>query len=109
MAVMTTATFRPRAVTPMRLRPWAFPVLLAGLSGLAHADIFDDVTHLAEALARVPYRAPPAADPALAALSYDDYRQIRFRAENALWRGSGSLFELQFFPRGRGNAQALEL
>src|SRR5262249_11576210 len=83
-------------------------LILVALGGWAHADTFDDVTRLAETLARAPYRAPPAADPALAALSYDDYRQLRFRPEQALWRGSESLFELQFFPRGRGNAQALE-
>jgi len=104
---MTIALSRPRAATPGRR--WLWAILLAALGPLAHADTFDEVTRAAEALARAPYRAPPAADPALAALSYDDYRQLRFRPEQALWRGSGSLFELQFFPRGRGNARALGL
>ena len=82
---------------------------LGSLSATAHADTFDDVTRSAEALARAAYRAPAPPEPALAALSYDDYRQLRFRPEQALWRGGGSLFELQFFPCGRGNTRAVEL
>lgn len=35
----------------------------------------------------------------LKALSYDQYREIRFRPERALWRGDG-LFQVQFFHRG---------
>ena len=56
-----------------------------------------------------PYQAAPAADARLAALSYDDYRDIRFRPERALWRDSGSLFQLQFFPLGRGFTRPLRL
>ena len=52
----------------------------------------------AAALARQPYKAAPAADARMEALSYDEYRDIRFRPERALWRNSGSLFTVQFFP-----------
>jgi periplasmic glucans biosynthesis protein len=37
--------------------------------------------------------------PALANLTYDQYRDIRFRTANALWRGQ-SMFEVEFFHRG---------
>ena len=40
---------------------------------------FDDVAREADRLARAPYRKPPAADPALTGMSYDAYRQQRFR------------------------------
>jgi glucans biosynthesis protein len=61
---------------------------------------FANVRQLARERAARDYR--PMADvlPAvLANLSYDQYRDIRFRPESALWRGL-SLFEVQFFHRG---------
>jgi glucans biosynthesis protein len=70
---------------------------------------FDDVAREAAALARQPYQAAPAADAGLAALSYDEYRDIRFRPERALWRDAGSLFQVQFFPLGRGFSRPLRL
>jgi len=59
------------------------------------------VRSLAQALSRTPYR-PPAPDlpPALAALSYDDYRGIRFSPDRALWKSDGLPFQLQLFHRG---------
>jgi glucans biosynthesis protein len=60
-------------------------------------------------LAHQPYQAAPTSGAPLAALSYDDYRDIRFRPERARWRDSGSLFQLQFFPLGRGYIQPLRL
>src|SRR5438477_10229063 len=59
-----------------------------------------NVQQLAQERAAHDYRPMPAALPAaLANLSYDQYRDIRFRPESALWRGQ-SLFEVQFFHRG---------
>ncbi|MEL6372804.1 MAG: glucan biosynthesis protein [Pseudomonadota bacterium] len=86
--------------------------LLTGLAGQgvnrAHAAIgavtpFDQnsVMQLARDLSATPYR--PAAitlPPRLKQLSYDDYRAIRFRTEQAIWRGKGHKFELQLFPMG---------
>jgi periplasmic glucans biosynthesis protein len=86
---------------------WLLPLLAA--PALAAAFGFADVTREAEALARQPYKAVPAADAGLAALSYDEYRDIRFRPERALWRDSGSLFTVQFFPLGRGFTRPLRL
>lgn len=70
---------------------------------------FEDVARDAAALARQPYRAPSAADAQWGSLSYDDYRDIRFRPERSLWRDGGSLFEVQFFPLGRGFSRPLRL
>lgn len=86
-----------------------FVALCIALSSLhAAAFGFDDVAREAAALAAQPYRAA-AADPRLAALSYDEYRAVRFRPERALWADSASPFQLQFFPLGRGNVRPLRL
>jgi glucans biosynthesis protein len=77
--------------------------------GLACAFAFDDVAREAAALARQPYQPAATADRHLAALSYDDYRDIRFRPERALWRDRGSLFQVHFFPLGRGFTRPLRL
>lgn len=59
------------------------------------------VRRLAQALAKQPYKAPPTDLPgAINALSYDQYRTIRFRKERSLWRDRKLPFEVQFFPRG---------
>jgi glucans biosynthesis protein len=92
------------------LRSWRRvlgPVLLV-LPLLAAAFDFEDVSREAEALAGQPYRPAPAADPRLLALSYDDYRDIRFRPERARWRDNG-LFQLHFFPLGRSHVRPLRL
>jgi periplasmic glucans biosynthesis protein len=83
--------------------------LLLAVPLLAEAFDFDDVVREAAALARQPYQAVPTADARLAALSYDDYRDIRFRPESALWRDSGSLFHVHFFALGRGHVRPLRL
>ena len=83
-------------------------VWLLALPGLAAAFGFDDVAREAAALARAPYAQPAAADPRMAGLSYDAYRDIRFRPERARWRDSG-LFQLHFFPLGRSHARPLRL
>jgi glucans biosynthesis protein len=102
---------QPRpSVTSLHRLGWLLALLGAMLGSVpAAAFDFGDVDREAAALARNPYRAPPPPDPALAALSYDDYRRIRFRPEQALWRGTGSAFEAHFFPLGRGNSRALRL
>lgn len=61
---------------------------------------FATVQRLARERAESPYQKPSDALPAgLAKLGYDQYRDIRFRREHALWRGQ-ALFEVQFFHRG---------
>lgn len=59
------------------------------------------VRQMARALAAKAYVAPDRSLPsALDTLSYDDYRNIRFRPERALWRDAGKGFEVQLFSRG---------
>jgi len=66
----------------------------AGLFGFA------DVRKLARERSAHEYRPQDQSLPAsLANLTYDQYRDIRYRPASALWRGQ-SLFEVQFFHRG---------
>jgi glucans biosynthesis protein len=61
---------------------------------------YANVQQLARERAAHEYRQTPQNLPAsLANLTYDQYRDIRFRPASALWRGQ-ALFEVQFFHRG---------
>lgn len=63
-------------------------------------NMFERVTERAKALAGQPYKAPTVRIPeVLTRLSYDQYRRIRFRPEQALWNGE-ALFEVQLFHPG---------
>jgi periplasmic glucans biosynthesis protein len=87
------------------------PALLIGALAPALAGAFglDEVTQEARALAGKPYVKPPIADKRRAALDYDAYRRIQFRAESALWRAQGLPFEMHFFPLGWGFHRPLRL
>ena len=62
---------------------------------------FADVRRRAEVLATQPYQTPGSDLPAfLKNLDYDQYRDIRFRAERSLWRDQALPFEIQFAPLG---------
>jgi glucans biosynthesis protein len=68
----------------------------------ADAFGFDEIAQQARSLASEPYTAPNAALPeALKNIGYDQYRDIRFKPEKALWRAQGLPFELQFFHVGQ--------
>jgi glucans biosynthesis protein len=55
----------------------------------------------AQDLARSPYREPDRRLPeAVRNLGYDQYRDIRFRTDRALWRGDRLPFEVMFFHPG---------
>jgi periplasmic glucans biosynthesis protein len=67
----------------------------------AQAFGLDDVAARAAKLAASPYQKPSATLPkAIKALGYDQFRDIRFRPERALWRDTKLPFELMFFHRG---------
>jgi len=67
----------------------------------AAAFDFADVAARAEALSRQPYRdLSPKLPAELAALTYDQTRDIRFRPARALWRADPLPFELMFFHVG---------
>jgi glucans biosynthesis protein len=59
-----------------------------------------DVIDRARAMAARAFVPPPAVPEAWTALDYDQYRNIRFRADRALWRGTQSPFEAQLFAPG---------
>lgn len=66
-----------------------------------HAFDFDDVSRRARQLAAASYQKPDSdLPPALRSLSYDQYRDIRFKPEASLWRRDGLPFEVAFFHRG---------
>jgi glucans biosynthesis protein len=76
-------------------------LLVAGWQ-TAQAYGFDEVARQAQELARRPYADKAAPLPEeLKQLSYDGYRDIRFRPERALWRAEGLPFEVMFFHLGK--------
>ena len=90
------------SVAAWRLTRLCMLLAVAGsLPIAAFAFGFDDVARRAEQLAARPYKAPEVKLPkGLQTLSYDQYRDIRFRPEMAQWRNAGLPFELQFFHPG---------
>lgn len=79
----------------------AAAVLLAA-AGPGLALSFDDVTHKAQELARGPFEDKARRVPEwLLKINYDQWRDIRFRPERALWKERrGSNFHVQFFHPG---------
>lgn len=69
--------------------------------GAATAFGFDDAAQRARALASTAFK-PPAVNlpPDLENLTYDQFRDIRFKPARMLWHGSGLPFELAFFHQG---------
>jgi len=62
---------------------------------------FDDVAKRAERLAATSYKKPGSNLPKeLQSLTYDQYRDIRFKPDKAYWRNAGLPFELMFFHQG---------
>ncbi len=94
------------ALSPRRLAPQISALLVAlvaALSGAAAPALgfdFEDVTARAQALAKGSYQEPAAAPQWLRELSYDQWRDIRFRPERALWRDKKVAFQVQFFHPG---------
>src|SRR5690349_15368046 len=97
---------------PLRHRQAFFLVLLLPLlhSAPAAAFGFDDVATRAQKQAQTPYKSaerPPPAE--LKALTYDQYRDIRFRPDHALWRPEALPFELMFFHIGKFQTQSVRI
>ena len=58
----------------------------------------DYVAKKAELRARKPFRSPRADLPAfLSRMTYDEYREIEFRHDRALWAEEGLPFRMEFF------------
>ncbi len=95
----------PPLSSPARWHGW---VLLGGLAATlagasAHAQRFDldALTQLAQTRASEPYRAnSDKLPPALADITYDQLRDIRFKTDRSVWRTEKLPFEAQFFHLG---------
>jgi glucans biosynthesis protein len=61
---------------------------------------FDLLSEWARARAGEPYAEPARPEGFLGALTYDDYRSIRFKPENARWSEPGDAFRLHAFHTG---------
>jgi glucans biosynthesis protein len=77
----------------------------------ACAALFDDVAARAQALAATAFQPQPKAAVRAAsdALTYDQYRDIRFRPDRSLWRKDGLPFEVQFFHPGFVNTETVKI
>ena len=76
----------------------------------ARAFGFDDVAAQAERQAKAAYKSESRKPPAeLAALDYDQYRDIRFRPDHALWGSEDLPFEVMFFHLGKFQTQAVRI
>jgi len=94
------------APTLTRVSRWLACTLALALVGTAQAFGFDELATRAQAEARRAYQPPPLVLPAeLAALNYDQYRDIRFEPAHALWRPEALPFELMFFHLGKYQTQ----
>lgn len=92
---MYVSGFRPLVLTTALLL-----FANASLANDAQEALFSRIINKAHDLAAKPYQASQDNVPdALAKLTYDQYRDIRFRPERALWRGQ-ALFEVEFFHLG---------
>lgn len=92
-----------RAFDFLSLPLFAATLLAAASSAFAQKspeELFSQVIKKAHDLAAQPYQAPQGNLPdALTKLTYDQYRDIRFRPERALWNGQ-ALFNIQLFHLG---------
>ena len=81
----------------------AWLVLGPANAAWAQAPLFTAsyVDQLAAEMAAKPFTARPADLPdQWANLGYDQYRDVRFRPERAIWRGQGRNFEVHLLPSG---------
>ena len=56
----------------------------------------------ARRMSREPWRKPARASERAAGITYDEYRQLRFRRDRWLWAGGGSPFAANFFAAAYG-------
>ncbi len=68
--------------------------------GEARAFSTDDLIARARKMAKSDYVAPPKIPQEWIDLTYDQYRNINFHRDSALWKDSDRPFELEFFPPG---------
>ena len=91
---------RRSAIVAWLVAAMVFAVSSLPRPALAKFDL-DDVAAKAQKLAQEPFRDTTGQVPDwLLKISYDQWRDIRFRPDQALWRDSKSPFQVQFFHPG---------
>jgi len=103
---------RKRPFPSVVLRSALACAALALASAQACAALFDDVGARAQQLAQKPFVAQPKPTAPVAAsdtLTYDQYRDIRFRPDHSLWRDQKLPFEVQFFHPGFVNTETVKV
>ena len=105
-----TAPYSQSASRARRALALVSLLLVVLYGGPARAFGFDDVAARAEQQARRTYRSVSRKPPAeLQALNYDQYRDIRFRPDHALWRPENLPFELMFFHLGKFQTEPVRI
>ncbi|MDN3918656.1 glucan biosynthesis protein G [Roseateles violae] len=92
------------------LRRWTLLLGLLSAWGLAQGFGFEDLAERARLQALAPYRddSPPLRAE-LAALGYDQLRDIRYKPARSIWRKERLPFELSFFHRGGLQSQQVRV
>jgi periplasmic glucans biosynthesis protein len=108
---MQTASSPAGAKALFRSATIAFSGLLCLLGSRPASSFgFEDVATQAQLQAQRPYQSVARKPPAeLAALTYDQYRDIRFRPDHALWRADKLPFELMFFHLGKFQTEPVRI
>jgi periplasmic glucans biosynthesis protein len=79
----------------------ALALLAAGTPAVAKSFDFEDAAAVAKKLAEQPFQEPKGQVPDwLLKISYDQWRDIRYRPDRALWRDKKLPFQVQFFHPG---------
>lgn len=85
-------------------------LLVAASSEAASTFDFETIAAQAESQAKRPYQSGSRKPPAeLQALTYDQYRDIRFRPDHAVWRTENLPFELMFFHIGKFQTEPVRM
>ena len=111
---MNYSTLRGAAINGRRR--FASPLAMAAglwmaiMSPTCFAFGFEDVANKARSLVEQEYQPPETnTTPALRELEYEQYAQIQYRMDQAIWREEGLPFQLSFFHEGMHYVSAVEM
>jgi len=98
---VSRATARRRAVFLLRHASLvALAVLATATAARSAAFTFEDVVKIAEARSHEAFQRPAQIPEFLREISYDQWRDIRYRPDAAVWRDRALPFQVQFFHPG---------